>query len=102
MVSPKFHVSEISGQKPMVTESLKMRFSALLSALSVAIAVALVWPAGAAPLDDGPGYGPELQGFDYPWRLQHFRFTAQGDALGALVRATEGVAPLVWTDFSSG
>jgi len=25
-----------------------------------AIAVALVWPAGAAPLDDGPGYGPEL------------------------------------------
>jgi hypothetical protein len=44
----------------MVVEALKMRLSALLSALSVAIAVALVWPAGAAPLDDGPGYGPEL------------------------------------------
>src|SRR5450755_2366562 len=28
MVSPKFHVSEISGQEPMITESLKMRFSA--------------------------------------------------------------------------
>jgi len=81
MVSPKFHVSENFGQEPMVTESLKMRFSALLSALSVAIAVALVWPAGAAPLDDGPGYGPELQGFDYPWPVQHFRFTSQGDAL---------------------
>ena len=65
----------------MVVEALKMRLSALLSALSVAIAVALVWPAGAAPLDDGPGYGPELQGFDYPWPVQHFRFTSQSDSL---------------------
>jgi len=79
MVSPKFHVSEISGQEPMVTGSLKM--TALLSALSVAIAAALIWPAGAAPLDDGPAYGPELQGFDYPWPVQHFHFTSQGDAL---------------------
>jgi hypothetical protein len=66
MVSPKFDVSEGCGREPAVTESLKMRHSALLSALSVVIAVALVWPAGAAPLNDDPRYGPELQGFDYP------------------------------------
>jgi hypothetical protein len=40
----------------MVTEGSRMRFSALLSALSVGIAVALVWPAGAAALDNGPGF----------------------------------------------
>ena len=45
------------------------------------MAVALAWPAGAAPPDDGPAFGPELQGFDYPWPVQHFRFTSQGDAL---------------------
>ncbi|MGO8914837.1 MAG: alpha/beta fold hydrolase [Stellaceae bacterium] len=58
-----------------------MRFSARLSALSVAVAVALTSPAGAAPLEDSPGFGPELQGFDYPWPVQHFRFTSQGAAL---------------------
>jgi pimeloyl-ACP methyl ester carboxylesterase len=81
MVSPKFHVSEVCGREPTVTEGLKMRISALLSALSIAIVVVLVWPVGAAPLNDDPRYGPELQGFDYPWPVQHFRFTSQGDAL---------------------
>jgi len=26
-------------------------------------------------------YGPELQGFDYPWPVQHYRFSSQGVAL---------------------
>ncbi len=30
---------------------------------------------------DGPAYGPELQGFDYPFPVQHFAFTSQGEAL---------------------
>ena len=81
MVSPEFHVFEVCGREPMVTDGSKMRFSAFLLALSVAIAVALVWPARAAPPDDEPRYGPELQGFDYPWPVQDFRFTSQGDAL---------------------
>jgi pimeloyl-ACP methyl ester carboxylesterase len=65
----------------MVAASLKNRFSALLAALSVAIAVNLVWPAAATPHDHDPVYGPELQGYDYPWSVQHFRFTSQSDAL---------------------
>ena len=28
-----------------------------------------------------PAYGPELQGFDYPCPVEHFRFTSQGEAL---------------------
>ena len=58
-----------------------MRCSALTPALSVLVVLALFQPAGAARLDDGPRYGPELQGFDYPWPVRHFRFTSQGVAL---------------------
>ena len=28
-----------------------------------------------------PSYGPDLQGFDYPYPLQHYAFTSQGEAL---------------------
>jgi pimeloyl-ACP methyl ester carboxylesterase len=58
-----------------------MRKSALLSALSVAVTVFLVSPSSVAAEDEGPAYGPELQGFEYPWPLQHLRFTSQGEAL---------------------
>ncbi|MDR6607407.1 alpha/beta hydrolase [Pseudomonas synxantha] len=30
---------------------------------------------------EGPAYGPELQGFDYPYTLKHFTFESQGQAL---------------------
>ena len=58
-----------------------MRISALLAALGVAIAAPVVAPAAAASFDDGPKFGPELQGFAYPWPVQHFRFRSQGEAL---------------------
>jgi pimeloyl-ACP methyl ester carboxylesterase len=60
---------------------MKLQFSALLLALSFAVAAAHAGPAGAPASDDAPSYGPELQGFDYPWPVQHFRFTSQGDPL---------------------
>ncbi|MBV9654904.1 MAG: alpha/beta hydrolase [Acetobacteraceae bacterium] len=43
-----------------------------------------VWfatPARAAPDDDGPAYGPELQGFDYPYPVSRFAFVSQHAAL---------------------
>jgi pimeloyl-ACP methyl ester carboxylesterase len=46
----------------------------LLAALVMAAALAQ-----AAHADDA--YGPELQGFDYPWPVAHYRFTSQGEAL---------------------
>ena len=36
-------------------------------------------PARAA--DPGPAYGAELEGFDYPWPVQRFGFTSQGQML---------------------
>jgi pimeloyl-ACP methyl ester carboxylesterase len=53
-----------------------MKFFAFLLALSVAII-----PSFGARADEGPAYGPELQGFDYPWPVQLFHFTSQGESL---------------------
>jgi pimeloyl-ACP methyl ester carboxylesterase len=56
-----------------------MLFSAkkLLSASLLALALG----SGAAMAADAPSYGPQLQGFDYPYPLQHFSFDSQGVAL---------------------
>lgn len=46
--------------------------------------VAGLLAAGAAPAfatTEGPSYGPELQGFQYPYPAQHFRFQSQGKSL---------------------
>jgi pimeloyl-ACP methyl ester carboxylesterase len=58
-----------------------MRISSRWPAFGVIIAAALCRPAGAAAPDDGPRYGPELQGFEYPWPVRHFHFVSQGVAL---------------------
>src|ERR1700761_6263350 len=55
-----------------------MRHAALFLALSIVLALAPFSPSSAASDDDGPAYGPELQGFDYPSPVLHFRFTSQG------------------------
>ncbi len=40
----------------------------------------LAFLALAAPAlaDDGPAYGPMLEGYDYPHPVSHYRFTSQG------------------------
>lgn len=49
----------------------------ILPLLLLAVTAAPVW----ARADDGPSYGPELQGFDYPYPVAHFRFDSQDNAL---------------------
>ena len=58
-----------------------MSFPRLLSLLGFAVAVIGAGAAPAAAAEDGPAYGEELQGFDYPWPVDHFSFTSQGAAL---------------------
>ena len=38
----------------------------------------LAWPARA---EDGPAYGPMLEGYDYPFPVSHYRFESQGAAM---------------------
>jgi pimeloyl-ACP methyl ester carboxylesterase len=47
--------------------------------LSVALAAAATRPAVAGA--DAPSYGPELEGFAYPYPLRHFTFESQGKSL---------------------
>ena len=38
------------------------------------------WPRRLPP-KDGPAYGPQLEGYDYPFPVQHYRFQSQGQAM---------------------
>ena len=44
-------------------------------------ATALGATAPAVAADDAPAYGPELQGFEYPWPVSHFTFSSQRQTL---------------------
>ena len=50
------------------------RIAASLWALAMLLSAPLVVAAD-------PSYGPELQGFDYPYRMRHFAFRSQGEQL---------------------
>ena len=58
-----------------------MRWASLLSLLCFGVATALGAPSPARAADDDAAYGPQLQGFEYPWPASHFSFTSQGEAL---------------------
>jgi pimeloyl-ACP methyl ester carboxylesterase len=57
----------------------------LTTFLLFSIAVAATAGGGAtacfAADDDAPTYGPQLQGFNYPWPISHFIFTSQGESM---------------------
>lgn len=50
------------------------------AAASTAVAAVAGTSTATAP-PDGPAYGPELQGFDYPHPVHDFSFTSQGQTL---------------------
>ncbi len=57
--------------------------TALLAAINCGLFAGLLFTAEAAAgaPNAGPAYGPELQGFDYPFPVKDFAFTSQGESL---------------------
>jgi pimeloyl-ACP methyl ester carboxylesterase len=55
------------------------RFLAPAKACLFAVVLTLLATAGASA--EAPAYGPQLQGFDYPFPVSHFGFTSQGETL---------------------
>ncbi|SDC63476.1 Pimeloyl-ACP methyl ester carboxylesterase [Cupriavidus sp. YR651] len=53
----------------------------LLAATAFAVLSAPLAVNAATAADDGPAYGPELEGFDYPYPVQHYKFSSQGQPL---------------------
>ena len=45
------------------------------------LALALLLLAAPAAAQDGPAYGPQLEGYDYPLPVQHYRFQSQDVAM---------------------
>ena len=58
-----------------------MRAFAVAWVLGLGFATAMAGGAPAEPANEQPAYGPELQGFEYPWPVSYFSFTSQGEAL---------------------
>ena len=58
--------------------------------LALGLLLALTLPAMA---DDGPAYGPQLEGYDYPFSLQHYHFQSQGVAMDMAYMDVKPAAP---------
>lgn len=58
-----------------------LKTSLLRSAVAALCACTLAAPMVANAADDGPAYGPELEGFDYPAPVQRFSFTSQEEPM---------------------
>ena len=52
-----------------------------MTRLFILLAALAVTAPACAQSGPGPGYGPELEGFDYPWPVQRFRFDSQAQTL---------------------
>jgi pimeloyl-ACP methyl ester carboxylesterase len=70
-----------------------MRIAALLMTLCFSLALASGAPCPTGAADYEPTYGPELQGFDYPWQVSHFSFTSQGETLDMAYMDVTPTAP---------
>jgi len=57
-----------------------MRLSAVLPMMWLGLGLGGT-PLPAAAAEDEQAYGPQLQGFEYPWPVAHFAFISQGEAL---------------------
>jgi pimeloyl-ACP methyl ester carboxylesterase len=55
--------------------------SVLALCLSLPLASAATGAAPAPAADEQPAYGPELEGFEYPWPVSYYSLTSQGEKL---------------------
>ncbi|MHC1481004.1 alpha/beta fold hydrolase [Frateuria aurantia] len=62
---------------------MQISVNAVVRAVRRAVAALVLATGAAAPLQaqDLPAYGPELQGFEYPYPVQHFSFDSQRQTL---------------------
>ena len=65
----------------VVTLRMSMRFRTMLCMLALGAGTASGTLFHAMAANDNPSYGPQLEGFDYPWPVSHFSFASQGETL---------------------
>ena len=60
---------------------MKFGIWTILAGAALSAAVAMGPLAAEQPTGEAPAYGPELEGFDYPFPVQHFAFSSQRQSL---------------------
>src|SRR5476649_2040350 len=66
----------------------------LFAAMKLCLAFLFLFVAHAAmAADDGPAYGPQLEGYAYPFPVQHYRFQSQGVAMDMAYMDVKPAAP---------
>src|ERR1700716_3108840 len=59
-----------------------MKFKIFAIFTGAALSATIIWPLAAQQATEkAPAYGSELEGFDYPFPVQHFAFTSQRQSL---------------------
>jgi len=61
--------------------------------MKLAPAFALLFLTSAAMADDGPAYGPQLEGYTYPFPIAHYRFQSQSVAMDMAYMDVRPAAP---------
>jgi pimeloyl-ACP methyl ester carboxylesterase len=65
----------------------------MLKPLALSLALCAAGTAALAASDPGPAYGPELQGFDYPYPVETYPFPSQGESLHMAYLDVKPAAP---------
>ena len=67
-------------------------------ALRLLSGLLLTIPLSALPASAATVYGPELQGFDYPYTVKHFAFASQGKSLQMAYMDVAAQGQCQWPD----
>jgi pimeloyl-ACP methyl ester carboxylesterase len=70
----------MQSKEPSAIAKAARRCGVLLGGFVLLIVAAMSIQSTAAS-NEGPAYGPELEGFAYPWPVQHYEFVSQGVSL---------------------
>ena len=84
--------------------AVRQRKTLCLLGAFVVLMIAFMSAPSASATDDGPTYGPELEGFSYPWPVQHYEFVSQGVPLHMAFMDVKPATPngRTWSCTSTG
>jgi pimeloyl-ACP methyl ester carboxylesterase len=75
------HGREFEISQPAAGKTMTFRIRTIFTGIALSAAVVAGPLAAQQPADATPAYGPELEGFDYPYPIQRFAFTSQRQSL---------------------
>jgi pimeloyl-ACP methyl ester carboxylesterase len=75
------HGKELEISQLFAGKTMKVRIPTIFAGAALSAAVVMGPLAAQQPTEKAPAYGPELEGFDYPFPVQHFAFTSQRQSL---------------------